>query len=74
MTPILIYANNEAQVKLFNDIAHDNDVKVVRFSEKELEAIDDLLFGQKLVERDKNFKPVPMEDFKKMAARKLEEK
>jgi len=73
MKPILLYPENEAQFKIFNDAAKTNGVKVVQFSEKEMEAIDDFLFGQKLVERDKNFKPVPMEDFKKMVSRKLEE-
>ena len=37
------------------------------------EEIDDFLFGKELVERRKNFKIVPEEEYKKMVARKLAE-
>ena len=74
MTPILLYPKNEAQAKFFHDAAEYSGAKVIDFPEKVLEQIDDFLFAQKLVARDKKFKPVPMEEFKKMVERKLSEK
>ena len=73
MNPILLYPTTEAQAKFFHAAAQDKGVKVVQFAKKELEAIDDFLFGQKLVERDKNFDEVSEEEYEQLIARKLAE-
>ena len=74
MNPILLYPKDEAQAKFFRDTAENNGAKVVNFSEKELEWIDDLLFAQKLVHLDKIAKPVSNEalddTFDKLLGRK----
>jgi hypothetical protein len=74
MNPILLYPKDEAQAKFFHDAAEYSGAKAINISAEELEQIDDFLFAKKLVERDKKFNPVPMEEFKKMVARKLAEK
>ena len=49
---MLIYPKNKAQAKFFHDTAQDKGVKVVQFSKKELEVIDDFLFAEKLMRLD----------------------
>ena len=74
MNPILLYPKDEAQSKFFHDAAKYSGAKVINFSEKESEWIDDFLFAQKLVHLDRTAKPVSNEEldatFDKLLGRK----
>jgi len=73
MNPILLYPQNAAQAKFFSESAEKQGVEMISLPNEMLEDMEDWLLGAKMYELSKNFKPVPMEEVKKLVAQKLAE-
>ncbi len=58
MNAILLHPQNAAQAKIFRETAEKQGVRMVSISKKILEDFDNMLFAEKMVERDKSSKIV----------------
>ena len=68
MEPLVIEPRTKSDARFLRSVS-----KRIGAPVRTLEEMDDFLFAQELIERRKNFKIVPEEEYKKMVVRKLAE-
>ena len=74
MEPYLLYPQNAAQAKFFQEYAEKQGVGMVHISQKIWEEIDDMLFAEKMMERDKSTNIITHDELKATFKRLIEEK
>jgi len=50
MNPILLYPQNAEQVKFFRERAESKGVEITKLTKRQAEIIDDILFGESIME------------------------
>ncbi|MCL2414715.1 MAG: hypothetical protein FWC94_05615 [Bacteroidales bacterium] len=66
MNPILIYPQNAAQAKFYQESAERDGIQMGSISQKVLERIDDFLFAEQCVRIHEEGKLVSEENFQKI--------